>query len=62
MRFLIATCFLVFAGCTSEPTFDERYDAAEARIAKKAAELDEQLADAENGSNAGDPDESETVR
>lgn len=35
---------LSLAGCTNEPDFDERYDAASARIQAAAQDIDAQIA------------------
>ena len=43
MRVGVAVLCLALAACSSEPTFDERYEAAEERITEKANELDAEL-------------------
>ena len=41
MRCLAIAAVLWLAACEREPSFDERYDAAQDQIEAKAAELDE---------------------
>ena len=43
MRVGVAVLCLALAACSSEPTFDERYEAAEERITEKANEIDAEL-------------------
>lgn len=44
MRGCIAIAVLTLAGCHKQPSFDERYDKAQAEIHDKAAAIDAELA------------------
>ncbi|WP_395333391.1 hypothetical protein WBP06_07510 [Novosphingobium sp. BL-8H] len=41
-RLLLAAAVLALGGCHREPTFDERYKAAQTQIDQKAREIDTQ--------------------
>ena len=43
MRGVILLALLAVAGCSEEPSFDERYDSAEKQIRTKAAQIDRDL-------------------
>ena len=43
MKMGVAVLCLALAACSAEPTFDERYEAAEERITEKANEIDAEL-------------------
>jgi len=44
MRAVALILALLLAGCSSEPSFDERYSTAEKDIREKAAEMDKEMA------------------
>lgn len=50
----LAGAFLLLSACQREPDFDERYEAAEAKIRQTAAEMDRQLAEAERKRRAAE--------
>lgn len=43
MRLAVLIAALGFAGCQSEPDFDERYEATEKQLREKAHEMDQEL-------------------
>lgn len=50
LRLALLIGLLVLAGCRREPSFDERYKAAQQRLDAKAAAIDRELTD--SGSDA----------
>ncbi|MGB3807703.1 MAG: hypothetical protein WA936_10935 [Erythrobacter sp.] len=59
MRGLAILALVILCGCEREPTFDERYEAAQEEIEAKAAELDRELERAQV--EPSDPGEDEVV-
>jgi len=58
MRHWVVVLFaLALAGCKREPNFDERFDAAQARISKAAEAIDSEI----SASEAAMPDPSEAA-
>ena len=50
---VLLLCLLALPSCRQEPDFDERYDAANEKIHKTAAEIDAEIA----GTATADPDD-----
>jgi hypothetical protein len=44
MRRCVALALVLLVACRQEPTFDERYDAAEKELQDRATEIDAELA------------------
>ncbi len=52
MRLALASTLLLLAACQQEPSFDERYEAAQKKVGTTAAELEAEMAKADSAAAA----------